>query len=270
MRRPPDPEPPAVAWLRSQQCADGSWMPSATTSTPCAFDPATFSGPDTNSTAVAALGLAAVGARAKVDAGTWFAAVRGSDGGWSFSGGADTASDPDSTGLVLAAREALGIAIDQAGFERLVSFQFGPSTAAERRGAFWYPPFDSSPRQPNLLATNDVPCPHPRGLARRRGALRDHLTTCEIEHELWRPAIIGPGCGSRWRGVIGAAGFASGDRVVVGHWARSPIGPDVRRDVGRTLRPAGALRPTTGWPCLRDRVYAFDDVVVGALEVDPT
>ena len=26
-------------------------------------------------------------------------------------------------------------------------------------------------------------------------------------------------------GVIGAAGFASGDRVVVGHWHRSPIGP---------------------------------------------
>ena len=26
-------------------------------------------------------------------------------------------------------------------------------------------------------------------------------------------------------GLIGAAGFASGDRVVVGHWARSPIGP---------------------------------------------
>ena len=148
---------PVVAWLRGQQCADGSWMPFRDDLTePCAFDPVTFSGPDTNSTAMASLGLAAVGARAKIDPEDWFDAVRGSDGGWSYGGGADTASDPDSTGLVLAAREALGTPIDRAGFSRLVSFQFGPSTSADRRGAFWYPPFDSSPRQPNLLATNDA------------------------------------------------------------------------------------------------------------------
>jgi hypothetical protein len=148
---------PAVGWLRDQQCADGSWMPFRDDlSEPCAYDPVTYSGPDTNSAAMAVLGLRAVGAKTKVDAGAWFDAVRGTDGGWSYSGGADTSADPDSTGLVLAAREALGTAIDDPGFARLASFQFGPSAKAEYRGAFWYPPFDASPRQPNLLATNDA------------------------------------------------------------------------------------------------------------------
>jgi hypothetical protein len=148
---------PVVRWLRDQQCADGSWMPYRhDLAEPCAFDPDLYSGPDTNSTALGVLGLLAVGARTKVDAGAWLTSVRGRDGGWSFTGGSDTGSDPDSTGLVLAAREALGTAIDEAGFQRLVSFQFGPSAPADQRGAFWYPPFDSSPPSPNLLATNDA------------------------------------------------------------------------------------------------------------------
>jgi hypothetical protein len=148
---------PAVRWLKRQQCDDGSWMSyRADLTAPCAFDPNTFAGVDTNSTALAVLGLKAIDAAPRVDPGTWFTAVRGSDGGWSFNGGTDSASDPDSTGLVLAAREALGTEIDQIGYEKLVSFQFGPSAPADRRGSFWYPPFDSSPRQPNLFATNDA------------------------------------------------------------------------------------------------------------------
>jgi hypothetical protein len=147
----------AVRWLRRQQCDDGSFMSYRThLDQPCAFDPVTFAAVDTNSTALAVLGLQAVHALQRGDVGAWFDAVRGSDGGWSYSGGADSGSDPDSTGLVLAARESLGKAIDPAGFDRLVSFQFGPSTTADRRGSFWYPPFDSSPRQPNLFATNDA------------------------------------------------------------------------------------------------------------------
>jgi hypothetical protein len=148
---------PVVRWLRDQQCADGSWMPLRTDlSEPCAYDPVTYSGPDTNSTAMAVLGLRAVGASTRTDAGAWFAAVRGSDGGWSYDGGRSTASDPDSTGLVLAAREALGLGIDQRGFERLASFQFGPSAQAGQRGAFWYPPFDGGDPAPSLFATNDA------------------------------------------------------------------------------------------------------------------
>jgi len=147
----------AVRWLRHQQCDDGSFMSyRAHLDQPCAFDPVTFAAVDTNSTSLAVLGLQAVHAPQRGDVGAWFDAVRGSDGGWSYSGGADSGSDPDSTGLVLAARESLGTPIDQAGFNRLVSFQFGPSTSADRRGSFWYPPFDSSPRQPNLFATDDA------------------------------------------------------------------------------------------------------------------
>jgi hypothetical protein len=63
-------------------------------------------------------------------------------------------------------------------------------------------------------------------------------------------------------GVIGAAGFASGHRVVVGHWTRSPVGPlaDVMWASPSGLRtlyapsPAGADFVTS--------VYDFDQVVV--------
>jgi len=145
---------PAVAWLRSQQCADGSWMPyRSDLSTPCAFDPVTFSGPDSNSTAMAVLGLEAVGASSPVDANVWFEAARTSGGGWGYD--ASSTADPDSTGLVMAARRALGTAPDSAAISALRSFQFGSSAPAADRGAFFYPPW-SGPALPNLLATNDA------------------------------------------------------------------------------------------------------------------
>jgi hypothetical protein len=159
---------PAVAWLLDQQCADGSWQPIRTDlSTPCAFDPVTFSGPESNSTSMATLGLRAVDATPHVDPNNWFAAIRSADGGWSYDG--TGSSDPDSTGLVIAARRALGIAPDAAAISALTSFQFGPSATAEDRGAFYYPPF-SGPPVANLLATNDAmvglaPSPWPGVLA---------------------------------------------------------------------------------------------------------
>jgi len=63
-------------------------------------------------------------------------------------------------------------------------------------------------------------------------------------------------------GVIGAAGFASGDRVVVGRWARSPVGPlgDVMwagPDGVRTL-----YAPSEDGADFVTSVYSFDDVVV--------
>jgi hypothetical protein len=148
---------PAVAWLRAQQCADGSWTPyRADLSAPCTFDATHFTGPDTNSTALAVLGLVAVDATGGSAAGRWFAAVRSGDGGWSFNGGDTTSADPDSTGLVLAALRALGTPGDDRAVTRLLQFQFGPSAAGADRGAFWFPPFDDSPRTPSLLATNDA------------------------------------------------------------------------------------------------------------------
>lgn len=148
---------PPVAWLASQQCDDGSWTPyRQDRHEPCAFDPVLYTGPDTNSTAVAVLGLQAVGATGGSAAGPWFASVRSDDGGWSFSGGAATAADPDSTGLVLAALRALGIPGDDRAVSRLLRFQFGPSSPGADRGAFFFPPFDDSPPTANLLATNDA------------------------------------------------------------------------------------------------------------------
>lgn len=66
----------------------------------------------------------------------------------------------------------------------------------------------------------------------------------------------------RMRGVIGAAGFASGDRVVVGHWSRSPVGP--LSDV-MWASPSGhrtLYAPSRAGADFISSVYAFDAVVV--------
>jgi hypothetical protein len=78
----------------------------------------------------------------------------------------------------------------------------------------------------------------------------------------------------RLEGVIGASGFASGDRVVVGHWSRSPVGP--LSDV-MWASPAGVRTLYVGSTAGADlitSVYEFDSVVVdpdlvvtGALDV---
>lgn len=69
-------------------------------------------------------------------------------------------------------------------------------------------------------------------------------------------------------GIIAAAGFASGDRVVVGHWAAGPLGPmaDVMwaaPDGTRTL-----FAPTEAVATFVTAVYDFDEVVVGPLVVE--
>jgi len=120
---------------------------------PCAFDPITFSGPDSNSTAVAVLGLEAVGATTNADADAWFTAARTSDGGWGYD--ASSTADPDSTALVMAARRAMGINPDAMAVTKLRSFQSGSDAPAADRGAYFYPPW-SGPALPNLLSTNDA------------------------------------------------------------------------------------------------------------------
>jgi len=147
-------ELPAAAWLRDQECADGSWMPyRADLSAPCAFDPVTYASPDTNSTAMAVLGLRAVGASSPTDALGWLAGARNADGGWSFDGLPGSPTDPDSTGLVVAARRSAGTLPDEAAVSALTSFQLGASNPADQRGAFYYPYGTPSP---SLLATNDA------------------------------------------------------------------------------------------------------------------
>lgn len=99
------PSDDAVAWLMDQQCTgdfSGYWMAfRADTAVPCAIDAVTtFTGPESNSTAVAMLGLAsnAVGGSAVTAAANALLAERNDDGGFGYFPGDGT--DASSTGLV--------------------------------------------------------------------------------------------------------------------------------------------------------------------------
>ena len=146
------------AWLEAQQCADGSWMAyRSDLGAPCAFDPESFTGPDTNSTALAAIGLVAACRTPLVDVAAYFAESQTSNGGWSFGGSPGEDSDPNSTALVMSALVSLHVDPNADPFadpntpsSALIGFQFADGPDA---GAFWFPPFDDGPRTPNLLAT---------------------------------------------------------------------------------------------------------------------
>lgn len=105
LRAAQTPIPPsAVGWLVGQQCASGAFEafradPSAPCSSP---DPAAFTGPDSNSTALAAMALDATGqAAAAARARAALAEAQNADGGWGYTLGSP--SDVNSTGLALAA-----------------------------------------------------------------------------------------------------------------------------------------------------------------------
>jgi hypothetical protein len=150
-----------VAWLKNQQCSDGGWEAyrSATgPDNPCAApDPATFSGPDTNSSSLAVEGLVASGASFDVSPTSFFESAQNADGGFGYIGASSQSPDPDSTGEVIQALVALGqlgnAAFTQSGggtpLSALESFQLGCAAAKAHRGAFSYPPA----KGPNLLAT---------------------------------------------------------------------------------------------------------------------
>jgi hypothetical protein len=149
-----------VSWLRNQQCSDGGWTSyrSATgPGNPCpAPDPDTFTGPDTNSTALAVEGLVASGASFAVSPTSFFASSQNADGGFGLIGASSQSPDPDSTGEVMQALVALG-QLGNAEFTQpggtplsaLESFQLGCKASSGRRGAFVFPDV----KGPNLLAT---------------------------------------------------------------------------------------------------------------------
>ncbi|MEK9736772.1 MAG: hypothetical protein VW239_05575, partial [Candidatus Nanopelagicales bacterium] len=95
---------PAVNWLLDQQCDDGSFMSfRADTGGACPpSDPTTYSGPDTNSTAMALAALVAVGEDdAALEAATWLLAQQTRGGGFPYYAGGSP--DTNSTGLAIAA-----------------------------------------------------------------------------------------------------------------------------------------------------------------------
>jgi hypothetical protein len=149
-------------WLIEQQCEDGGWTAyRAETTVPCPPpSPSTFTGPDSNSTAVALSGLAAAGAEPAQDVVEFLESTQGADGGWAYIPATDQQSDPNSTALVIQALFAAGLdptgdaRFDESGgdpLSRLLAFQLG-CEAAEDAGAFFFPVAGSDPT-PNMLAT---------------------------------------------------------------------------------------------------------------------
>jgi hypothetical protein len=147
----------ALTWLAGQQCSDGGWaLPDAATNS-CTEDPATFSGPDTNSTSMAVQGLAAQGALTTTIANSalsFIHSAQNSDGGWGYQ--PTNSSDPDSTGLVIQALLALGQSPTGATYTVngqtpvtvLLSFQI---TTGADTGAFYFP--GGGTTTGNVLAT---------------------------------------------------------------------------------------------------------------------
>ena len=136
------PAPPsAVSWLVAQQCDDGSFVAyRANLDEPCPpADPEAFTGPDTNSTAAAALALASLGENAAAErAVTWLRSVQSPDGGWGYVAG--STPDSNSTGLALAALHLDAASADaRAAGETWLAGQVIPCTepAGDRWGIAW-------------------------------------------------------------------------------------------------------------------------------------
>ena len=143
----------ATDWLVGQQCADGLWTAfRADTTKPCpAVDPNTFTGPDTNSTALAVLGLQAQGRTAPAANGaTALLAVRNSGGGWGFLARSDQPTDANSTGLVVTALRAANGSQDPQGTSAVMALQAGCDAAAADIGGIAFQDLASGP---DALAT---------------------------------------------------------------------------------------------------------------------
>ncbi len=136
----------AVAWLTGQQCASGAFSAyRADLSVPCASpDPAAFTGPDSNSTALAALALTATGrTQAAAKAAGALQAAQNADGGWGYTLGG--ASDVNSTALALAALHAFPTTLQADGpIPRATAYlkkaQVPCTAAPATRGALPYQP----------------------------------------------------------------------------------------------------------------------------------
>ena len=152
----------AESWLLNQQCADGGWTSYKTKHNPCDGSPAHFKGPDTNSTALAIMGLSAqgdLGGSASSNAHAFLVEAQDADGGWGYEPNTATtpgSTDPDSTALVLQAILALGESPTQKPFIKhadpvsvLESFQ---ATSGVDQGSFSFPGVSG----PDLLSTYEA------------------------------------------------------------------------------------------------------------------
>jgi hypothetical protein len=142
----------AADWLADQQCDDGSWTAfRSDTSVACPpVDTSTFTGPDTNSTALAALGLESEGRNTPADDGAdALLAVRNGDGAWGYLSLDSQPTDANSTGLVVTALRAIKGSQDSQGAAALLALQEGcDADAADAGGVQFQAGFG-----PDALAT---------------------------------------------------------------------------------------------------------------------
>ena len=153
----------SVTWLTRQQCADGSFEAyRSSLATRCRpADPVTYTGKDTNSTALGALALDAVGRSTRArKAAAWLRATQNKDGGFPYYPGG--ASDANSTGLVLVALRAFGLSAGELRATRrsataiayLRSVQARCGAKAADRGGFAYQ--GPRPVVPDALASGQA------------------------------------------------------------------------------------------------------------------
>jgi Squalene-hopene cyclase C-terminal domain len=154
----------AVSWLTQEQCPDGGWTSPDNTNNACSGVPADYDGPDTNSTAFAVEGLAAVGALTSgvaTNAFDFLTAGQDADAGWSYypnTNATPGSTDPDSTALVIQALVALGKSPTSAPFVQgsatpvsaLLSFQL---TSGSGSGGFYFPP---APAPADIIASYEA------------------------------------------------------------------------------------------------------------------
>ena len=144
-------------WLEDQQCATGLWTSyRADTTVACPPpDAAAYTGPDSNSTALAVAALAAHGRNAAAAAGvSALIAARSADGGWNFILGTAMATDAASTALVAVALRTADAAADTEGLAALARFQVPCSAEVADRGGVAYQPGEDGSLVPDAGSTN--------------------------------------------------------------------------------------------------------------------
>lgn len=147
----------ALDWLEDQQCASGLWTSfRADTSVPCPPpDAVAYTGPDSNSTALAVMALSAHGRVASAAAGvSALLATRAANGGWNFILGTDMATDAASTALVAIALRMVNGSADTEALEALVRFQAPCSAPVADRGGVAYQPGSDGSLVPDAGSTN--------------------------------------------------------------------------------------------------------------------
>jgi LPXTG-motif cell wall-anchored protein len=141
-----------VTWLQQQQCPDGSWAEFRTDASGCVVDLSAFTGPDTNATALAVLGLHAQGADAAAGTAA-LSNVRNSGGGWGFFALSSQATDANSTGLVLEALRTVNGTADAPGIAALLTLQVGCTADPADRGGIAFQPGNGGTLVPDASAT---------------------------------------------------------------------------------------------------------------------